>query len=310
VTTSRWHDSDGITRALGPLEPASSPIVAAVAARGTRRGIRVWRTGDGPDPSAVLCSTQVCRDRWVATVVEAVPGAAVAFAPLLAHGPARRLTGPTGTVRPLLAHLAGVDQVDDLAVLVVPAPVPVIGDADPGCRLATPADLARLVELFRGERLEVAPTLPRLRRILADEIRRGDVLVVEADGRVVGAARHGHRTAAYVWVTGMVVDPAARGHGHASRLLDGGSHLLAEQGVGVAMTMADTNPMRPRPESADLLRDRPDIAAHLTPWVDDPDAPEVPTWTFARLRGRRVPSIVRRAWRALELLEGPVTPRR
>lgn len=137
-------------------------------------------------------------------------------------------------------------------------------------RTATPADAARLIEIYAPYVKNTAityeydvPSECEFRRRIEHTLLRFPYLVIEQDGAVVGYAYAGplHSRPAYDWSveTSIYLNPAVRGRGLGRKLHDALECVLREQGfVNMNACIA-----YPEQEDAYLNRNSAEFHAHL-----------------------------------------------
>jgi hypothetical protein len=294
------HPATEVAALLGllePYEPLSSLAIGPLADYGLGRNVRAW-VADGPDGSTggVLVLWRMCRDRWRAMVWLFDPSGAEPLGKQLDRSPAHAVIGLHDHVGPVLEHTSRTRLVQELPLW---AGRPMDTDemlADERARLATPEDLEALVEVYRTYELDPFPTVPRLRGYLREMLAMGrPIVVVEQDGRVVGAIRCDARTERWLFWNAAGVLPEYRGRGLSWSMTWRLVAVTKELGRGIVTSRAPTNPV-PRTrvitpevlERADFVEDIL-IEAHLK----------------RRVRVRGMGKLVK----LLERIEGPVRKR-
>ena len=103
------------------------------------------------------------------------------------------------------------------------------------CRTADPADVQALSRLAEQLGYEAAPGEIAARLARMDRAREQVIVVVDADGRVIGwasvRATEQIHSGAYAEVSGLVVDEAHRGRGAGRLLMSGVESWAREKGL-------------------------------------------------------------------------------
>jgi len=209
------------------FEPASCPVEWPLLERGLGRDMRGWvvETPAGALAGLVLLE-RLDVDRWVARPLLADPAAGAVAAARIAQSPAWAVLGTAPHVDPVVEHLDRVSRVQRRPFTAVDDPIR-LGPPDPRSRLASPADLPALVDLYEGYDTELWPTRTRVRRFLADTLE-STFVVVAAEGRsLLGAYLCDARSRATLLWTGLVVVPEARHRGVRRALVDQALALTA-----------------------------------------------------------------------------------
>jgi N-acetylglutamate synthase-like GNAT family acetyltransferase len=293
----RTRDARLVIDRLRNLEPATTQILGAVEERRLRRGQRAWLIEGSEAPGAVLVVDRICFDRWLAWPVLFDLRAAPVVAELVDASRAWLLEGVAAHVEPcveFLTRIRGEPEFDPFfegSVLVDQADR---ANVDKRTRVAEPADLDRVLDLYREWELAIIPTVPRLRRHLRDRIEHGPMIVLEIRGRVVAATYVGARSDRFLVWTGLTVEPEYRGRGVGARLFPLGALITKRAGCQAAMVWSTTNEMRVKPRRVERMIGDYEIAEWA---IVNLGAPK------RRFRGER------RARALIERLEGPVRRR-
>ena len=236
--------TDDLIEELAPLEPRTSAVINRLSAsRWQRLRHRVVTTGDGRTV-AVVTYKRLCFDVWTAAVYLADPSAAEVVAGLIDRSPARTVTGAAVDVVPLADHLQRRRGSVLVPRFVAPHPVDgIAGPADERTRLASPADLDALVELYRRYELVPVPTVWQLRSYLRRTLASETVIVAVEDDTIVGAGMLESLTQQFLTLSDLVVHPDHRRQGVSARLLERTGAVAVSHGVGVAASLAPSNPM-------------------------------------------------------------------
>ena len=118
---------------------------------------------------------------------------------------------------------------------------------DPRTRIATLADLDSLVELYEQYELDDIPTRFQLRGSLRRAMTAGlPVVVLEIDGRIVGAQRMLSKTRRYVLWGDQTLLPEYRERGLARAFSGMTGQILLQYQRGHLATIAPSNPTRGR----------------------------------------------------------------
>lgn len=275
-----------------PLEPQTSRLVGDLRRRGLGRGSRAWVVADDEGVAAgLVLLIRVCLDRWSASPVVLDQTAARALAACVDRSVAWEVVGPASHVGPLVPHLRRARAVLEMPLVGAATPVEPLEPVDERTRLATLADLGDLLSLYAGYELDLVPTRRRLRRFLIEALQQRPLVVAEAGGRIVGAARCDGLTRRYAFWSGLTVLPEHRGGGLSWAIAMRAMEISAGRGLAVQAAIFPTNPWR----VADKAAGREEYSEHA--WL------EVPLRAPRRFRGQA------RLRRLVERLEGPLERR-
>lgn len=231
---------------LAGYEPRTTELLADLTASRTapwRTRCWVVRAADGR-LGGVAAISQQAFDEWHGTVFLAdASGSAPALAAVLDRSPTRTASGWACDVRPIAAHARRVVAVHHVPCVVLPPPVTLVGEPDDSTRLATLADLERLMELYDSYELFAVPTRWQLRQLLRRVLVNGLVIVAERDGAVIGAGLVAARTAHWGVLDAVTVLPEHRRSGVAWAIAARAQALANAMGIGGVFTLAATNPM-------------------------------------------------------------------
>lgn len=247
-----WRTSR-LLQALAQHEPATCHLVSELGTYGVRPWVcRAWAVWDGPELAGALVVTRDTFDEWVASVFVGREEVAGALARRLDRSPAHGLRGPTRHVGPVrLASRRAVDGAEVPWVVMEP-PVSVLGEPDERTRLAGPADLDALVDLYERYELFHHATRWQVRWSVRSTLRRCPVIVADAaGGGLAGAAVVSARTARYAVLDSLTVRPAYRRSGLAWAICARAQALANAYGVGGVLAVAPTNPMTPPTSASD-----------------------------------------------------------
>ncbi len=234
-------------------EPRSSRALSDLLANPLSWGsCRAWRI-EHPDgtPAAAIVAVRTCFDMWHAVSYLPDPSGAPAVAHVIDHSPVRQVIGTFADVQPLLAHLSRFRRAHTAPRIVVPPPVSVTGEVDERTRLATAADLPRLVELYRGYENASEATTWQAAQSIRHIVHRHLVLVTEEGGALIAAMVVSVLTRQYLGVDMLTVAPEHRGRRLSWGLIGRAQALANALGLGGLATIAPTNPMTAPAEHVD-----------------------------------------------------------
>jgi len=246
-----------------PHEPHAIFLTAA-ARLDLRREARAWLAESGGDVVGAVVSIRLCFDRWFAGALVLDEVAAAPLARVIDRSNARQVMGLRAHVESVLPHLRRLHRVLLLKAGSIAPGVPAPEAPDPRGRVATNEDLPALLELYRGYELDVFPTTRSLQRYLEPRVARGDVVVVEVEGRIVGADRVEFHSDAYWFWGGLTVLPERRGEKLAWGLMEWAWRQTSLAGGGFVWCQAETNPM----PLHQLLDEHPSYDSSKDEWVD------------------------------------------
>lgn len=304
VRVRRARSAAEVLALAEPHEPAATMLVGPVMDHGLRRGVRAYvAEHDDGRPAGVLVVHRLLRDRWFAEPLLLDDGAAApALAGVVDRSPAAYLQGTRRNAGPVLDAARRGGRVTEMEFTAVRARKAAMEQIPPqvpedASRLASPADLDALVELYRHYELDFATTVPRLRASLRAALAARRVLLVEQEGRIAGAYRADAMTRRYAFWSGMTVDPDFRGRGLGADLGLRSGAWTTYAGLGIIATRHPSNPVPPAsPEGTAPLLEGSPLELLSDVWVQARLRP--------RLRG------LGRVHHALERVEGRIEPRR
>lgn len=276
-----------------PLEPRTTRLVGELSRRELGRWCKGWLAEDDTAAcvGAVLI-TRVCLDRWSALPMVLDEAAAPALAALIDHSAAWEVVGAAPDVAPLLPHLRrGGRTVIEMPLVGASTPVDPLEPVDPRTRPATIDDLDDLVRLYASYELDLVPTRRRLRRFLAEALAHRPLVVAEAGGQIVGAARCDGQSRRFAFWSGLTVLPEHRGERLSWAIAMRAMEVSAAAGLAVQAAIFPSNPWR----VADKAAGREEYSEHA--WL------EVPLRPPQRFRGHG------RLRRLAERMEGPLARR-
>ena len=247
---------------------------------------------DGGAVAGLVVLSRVCLDRWSALPVVLDGAAARPLAAWVDRSAAWEVVGGTSDVAPLVAHLrrrAGATI--EMPLVGASTPVDPLEPVDRRTRLATVGDLDALVSLYARYELDLVPTRRRLRTFLADALTHRPVVVAEAGGQIVGAARCDGRSRRFAFWSGLTVAPEHRGERLSWAIAMRAMEVSAAAGLAVQAAIFPSNPWR----VADKATGREEYSEHA--WLEVPLRPPLRFRGQARLR------------RLTERLEGPLERR-
>jgi hypothetical protein len=242
VRRIRPWDRAAVIRRLEELEPRATSVVGALLASRLPRASLVL---DGAGSWAGVYATQrMAFDTWRGSVLLLDARAAPTMGRLVDRGPATTVKGLVADIAPMLSLVTRARSLAKLPRFVAEHPIGgILGPPGPETRRASAADLEQLVALYGRYDLAMVPTEWQLRTYLRRLLRRGIVVVYEADGVVVGSVVIDPITRLYCEGNRMMVRRDRRREGIAWELLKRGAAIADELGRGGTGELAPTNPM-------------------------------------------------------------------
>jgi hypothetical protein len=250
----RDNEFERLLAALEPVEPRTQGL-DAILLQGPGSGRRVYAVERGGELLGAVALARRCLDRWGAHAVVLHADAAPLLAARIDRSPAREVTGFEEDIAPLEPHLRRLRETWALPVIRADWPIPedmaqtIVAElpVDPRTRIATLADLDGLIELYEQYELDDIPTRFQLRRSLRRAMTAGlPMVVLEIDGRIVGAGRMLSETRRYVFWGDQTLLPEYRGRGLTRAFSGMTVRLLLQRQRGYLATVAPSNPTRGR----------------------------------------------------------------
>ncbi|QXC59230.1 GNAT family N-acetyltransferase [Aquihabitans sp. G128] len=242
-----------------------------------------------------LVVERVAANRWNALPMVLDARSAPVLAWLADRSPARRVFGMPDHVDPLLAGLSrlnGTTRLPFFANRLAGVDRPQV---DPRTRVAGPGDVPAILDVLQTYPYLSLPSRRAKRRFVERTIAERFAVVVEVDGRVVGAVLLDALGRDHAYLADMAVHPDFRGQGLAWPMIVRLGDLALELDIGLCASKDDTNPMN--------------VSPHVAIHGAGPGEP-VDEWVAAQLRPRRVlgpakwrDHQVRRAHRLVDALE-------
>lgn len=220
-----------------PMNEATSHLVT-----------RCWTVGSPGAELGAVTAVRLGPGLVSASAVLLDPAGAQALADLVRRAGARRMSGAADHVGPIVEVIPGSSALPLEIVGIARPDLPGNRRADPlrqdwrdHVRVARAGDVTALVGLYRQFPLEfLGPS--QLQPALEALVREHRVLVLEADGAIVGAQRVEARSKRWNLWSGLTVLPEHRGRG-LSRWIERCTREMGEvQGRGNVGVVAPTNP--------------------------------------------------------------------
>lgn len=222
------------------MEPRSTPGLCAALTAPTPRD---WRGESfGPDGRS-LCTWARGHDRaWIAYPLLGSPEDAPELAAAIDRSTAIGVDGSPGDVEPLIPYLRRAGELHRFRnVVAAPGQEFTPPTPDPRTRLATRLDLPALYELFDGYEVAFARHRRARHRALTAAVERMGAIVIDGPGRLDAAAVSEGFTPNYLVWSHLRVHPDARERGLQSAIRTRMLGLLAVNGLGVMVTLSDSN---------------------------------------------------------------------